>query len=295
MKIRDSKADRIFNFCVYAFVVLCVLICIYPLYLVIINSFSDPSKVARGEIFLIPKGFTLDSYAFTFKNNEIMRGYANSLYYTLFGTALNMLLTIPAAYALSRPKLVGASAIMKLIVFTMYFSGGLVPTFLLMKSLGLLNTWLAVPLQGAVNATYLIIARTFFLNGVPMELEEAAEIDGCNTFQIFFKIVLPLSKAMLCVILLYYAVDRWNNFSSALYYLPMAEEKYPLQMVLRQLLVKTQNLAATDDPEIAEYYANIFNQIKYSVIVIASVPLMIVYPFIQKYFDKGVMLGSIKG
>ena len=289
-KINDKAFDVIVNI----ISVLFALICLYPLYLVVINSLSDPYAVARGEVYLFPKGFSLDSYKEAFSNGDIIRGYANSLFYTIVGTALNIALTIPAAYALSKPKLKGRNFLMMMIVLTMYFSGGLVPHYLVLKGLNLLNTRMVVLLNLAVNSTNLIVARTFFASGVPKELEEAAEIDGCSIPQTFLKIVLPLSKAMLGVIVLYYAVARWNNFASSLYYQPMAEEYYSLQMVLRKMIILMRD-AANAESELAEYYANIFNQIKYSIIVIASVPLMIVYPFLQKYFDKGVMLGSVKG
>ena len=294
MKIQETRGDRIFNAVVITFVTLCVLICAYPIYLVVINSFSDPNLVARGKIWLIPQGFTLDAYKEVFSNDDIILGYRNSIFYTVVGTSINMLLTIPAAYALAKPQLLGRNFFSLVIVFTMYFGGGLVPTYLLMRGLGLLNTWWAIPLSGAVTASNLIIARSFFASGVPRELEEAAEIDGCSVVQTFIQIVLPLSKAMLSVIMLYYAVARWNNYASALYYLPMAQEKYPLQMVLRQILMNAQ-IQAANDSEQALYYANLLSQIKYSVIVVASAPLLAVYPFIQKYFDKGVMLGSVKG
>ena len=286
--------DKVFDVIVNIISVLFDLICLYPLYLVVINSLSDPYAVAKGEVWMIPKGFSLDSYKEAFSNGDIIRGYANSLFYTIVGTALNIALTIPAAYALSKPKLKGRNFLMMMIVLTMYFSGGLVPHYLVLKGLNLLNTRMVVLLNLAVNTTNLIVARTFFASGVPRELEEAAEIDGCSIPQTFLKIVLPLSKAMLGVIVLYYAVARWNNFASSLYYQPMAEEYYSLQMVLRKMIILMRD-AANAESELAEYYANIFNQIKYSIIVIASVPLMIVYPFLQKYFDKGVMLGSVKG
>lgn len=286
--------DKVFDVLMYAIALLFTLICLYPLYLVVINSFSSPYAVATGDVFIIPVGFSLDAYKEAFANGEIMRGYLNSIYYTVVGTLLNLALTLPSAYALSKKKVYGRDMIMMMIVFTMYFSGGLVPTYIMMRGLGLLNTRLVVLLGTAVNATNLIVARTFFASGVPSELEEAAEIDGCNVPQIFFKIVMPLSKAMIGVITLYYAVARWNNFTASLYYQPLKQEYYSLQMVLRDLLTRMQS-AANADAEQAEYFAKVFNQIKYSVIVIASVPFMILYPFLQKYFDKGVMMGSVKG
>lgn len=295
MKIKETVSDRIFGAVVTVVIVLCVLLCAYPVYLVIINSFSDPAKVAAGKVYLLPEGFTLDAYKITFENGNVMRGYGNTLLYTFVGVSINMVLTIPAAYALSKKRIIGAGLVMKLVVFTMYFGGGLVPFFLLMKSLGLLNTFWVVPLNGAVISTNLIIARTFFASGIPQELEEAAEIDGCNPIQIFLKIVLPLSKAMISVIMLYYAVFRWNDYTSALYFQPMAQKLYPLQMILRQILVEAVRNTMIESSELADYYANIANQMKYAVIVVASVPLLILYPFVQKYFEKGVMLGSVKG
>ena len=286
--------DKAFDVIVYAIAILCTLMCLYPLYLVVINSFSDPFAVARGEVFLLPRGFSLDAYKEAFSNGDIMRGYANSLFYTIVGTILNIALTIPAAYALSKAELKGRNFFMMMIVITMYFSGGLIPHYLVIKGLGLLNTRMVVLINMAVNSTNLIVARTFFASGVPRELEEAAEIDGCTIPQTFLKIVLPLSKAMLGVIVLYYAVARWNNYTSSLYYQATAEEYYSLQMVLRKMIILMQS-AANAESELAEYYANLFSQIKYAVIVIASVPLMVLYPFMQKYFDKGVMLGSVKG
>lgn len=293
-RLKFSIGDKAFDAIICIIVALCTLMCLYPLYLVVINSFSDPYAVARGEVFIISKGFSMDAYIEAFKNGNIMKGYANSLFYTIVGTMLNMAVTIPAAYALSKPKLAGRNIFMLMIVFTMYFNGGLVPHYLLYQKMGLLNTRMVVLLNMAVNSTNLIVARTFFASSVPKELEEAAEIDGCSGPQIFVKIVLPLSKAMLGVIVLYYAVANWNNFTSSLYYQPMKQEYHSLQMVLRDMLTAMQSSAAVDN-ELAEYYANLYNQIKYSVIVIASLPLMILYPFLQKYFDKGVMLGSVKG
>ena len=294
-KLHNSRlGDKTFDLGIYLIGGIIALICLYPLYLVLINSFSDPFAVARGEVFLVPKGFSFDAYIQAFKNGDIMRGYANSLFYLICGVIINMVLTIPAAYALSKQHMKGRNFIMMMIVFTMYFSGGLIPHYLMVRDMGLINTRAIVLLEGAVVTTNLIIARTFFSSSVPKELEEAAEIDGCNGIQVFFKIVLPLSKAMLGVILLYYAVGRWNNYTSSLYYQPRADELHSLQMVIKKMVLQMQ-AAANAESEMAEYYANLFNQIKYSVIVIASLPLLILYPFLQKYFEKGVMIGSVKG
>ena len=296
MKIKESKGDRIFGLIINTILFICVLLCLYPLYLVVINSFSDPGQVAQGNVYVVPKGFSLNAYVKLFEDGDILRGYWNSIIYTIFGTALSMALTIPAAYALSKEKLYGGGLIMRLVVFTMYFSGGVVPTYMVVRGLGMLNTGWAIIFSGTVSATNMIIARTFFATSIPKELEESAEIDGCSPLQTFLKVVLPLSKAMLSVILLYYAVARWNNYTSALYYLPMAPEKYPLQMVLRERLIQVKMYGeVAGNSEMAAYYADLQNQIKYSVIVVASLPLLIAYPFVQKFFEKGVMLGSVKG
>ena len=294
MKVKQSPADRVVTAFIYVILILAALICLYPLYLVLISSFSSPAEVGQGRVLLYPIGWTLKAYVEAFSTDSILIGYRNSLFYVIAGTVLNMLLTIPTAYALSHPKVKGKSFIMKIFLFTMYFSGGLIPTFILKQNLGLLNTVWAFLLSGACSTYNLIIARSFFMSGVPRELEEAAEIDGCNPLQVFLQIVLPLSKAMLSVILLYYAVGRWNDFSSSLYYQPSADHLHSLQMVLRGFITRA-NLAAQQGSEAAEYYAEVVAQLKYSTIVIASVPLLVIYPFIQKYFEKGVMLGSVKG
>ena len=294
MKIKQTASDRILLGFIYAIMILSALICLYPLWLVLISSFSSPESVAQGKVLLVPLEMTIKAYQEAFKTDEILIGYRNSLIYVVFGTAINILLTIPAAYSLSHPKVKGKSTVMKLLVFTMYFSGGLIPLFILKKDLGLINNIWAVLLSGACSTYNLIIARSFFMSGVPRELEEAAEIDGCTPLQVFLQIVLPLSKAMLSVILLYYAVARWNDYTSSLYYLPSANHLHSLQMVLRGFITRAQ-LATQQGNQAAEYYEKVVAQLKYSTIVIASVPLLVIYPFIQKYFEKGVMLGSVKG
>lgn len=295
MRIKDSAGDKIFSGICMALVILVVFICLYPLWLVIIYSISDPEMVNSGKVWIWPMGITWDAYKEVFARDDLMRGYFNTITQTLFGTAVNMLMTIPAAYALSKRNLRGKGIFMALIIFTMYFSGGLIPNFINLKRFGLLNTWWVFGINGAVSTYNLIVARTFFMNGVPHELEEAAELDGCSVAGVFFKIVLPLSKAMLGVIMLYYVVGHWNNFATALYYTPQSTDYWPLQMVIRNLLRTLNQLAQTGDEEALMYYTKIFDMIKYAVVVVAAVPVLILYPFLQKYFNKGVMLGSVKG
>lgn len=294
MKIKQSASDRVLLGIIYAIMIIAALICLYPLWLVLISSFSAPEDVALGKVVLYPINLTLNAYIKAFETNELMVGYRNSLFYVIVGTVINMLLTVPAAYALSHPKVKGKGVIMKLLVFTMYFSGGLIPMFILQKDLGFLNTVWAVLLTTGCSTYNLIIARSFFSTGVPRELEEASEIDGCTPLQTFLQIVLPLSKAMLSVILLYYAVARWNDYTSSLYYQPSADQLHSLQMVMRGYIERVE-LLAHQNPDAAEFWENLLAQLKYSIIVIASVPLLVIYPFIQKYFEKGVMLGSVKG
>ena len=295
MKIKDTFGDRVLNFFCYAIVILVAFICLYPLWLVLIYSISDPDMVNAGKVWLWPVGVTWDAYKEVFAREDLMKGYWNTVTQTLFGTAVNMAMTIPAAYALSKSRLKGRNFFMGLIVFTMYFSGGLIPNFINLKNLHLLNTWWVFGLVGAVSAYNLIVARTFFASGVPHELEEAAEIDGCSVAGTFFKIVLPLSKAMLGVIMLYYFVGHWNNFSTALYYTPQSTEYWPLQMVIRNMIRTLNQMIGTANEEALMYYTRIYDMIKYAVVVVAALPVLVLYPFLQKYFNKGVMLGSVKG
>jgi ABC-type glycerol-3-phosphate transport system permease component len=294
MKIKDSFGDRVFNGIIYVVLAVLVLIVIYPLWLVVINSFSDSNAVSLGKVTLLPVGFNLDAYVKTFTYDNVLSGYLNSLFYTVVGTLLSLLFTIPVAYTLSKRNLKGRGFMMGVFTLVMYFSGGLIPEYINIRSLGLVNTREVVLLVGALSVYNMIVARSFFESGVPHELEEAAEIDGCNQLQTFIRIVLPLSKAMLGVITLYYAVAKWNSFTPSLYYQPMAPQFHSLQMVLRDLIIRAQN-SVTMQGEDAVYYAELLNKIKYSVIVVASVPMLVIFPFVQKYFDKGVMLGSVKG
>jgi len=294
MRIKDTFGDKVFNAIIYIILALLVLIVLYPLWLVVINSFSDANAVSLGKVTIFPVGFNLDAYIETFSYDKVMTGYLNSLYYTVVGTVLSLLLTIPVAYALSKRNLKGRGFMMGLFTLVMYFSGGLIPEYINIRNLGLNNTREVVLLVGGLSVYNMIVARSFFESGVPHELEEAAEIDGCNQLQTFIRIVLPISKAMIGVITLYYAVAKWNGFTPSLYYQTMTPEYHSLQMVLRDLIMRAQN-SVTMQGEDAVYYAELLNKIKYSVIVVASVPMLVIFPFVQKYFDKGVMLGSVKG
>lgn len=296
--IKETRGDRIFNGINLIIVTVCLLLVLYPLYFVVICSFSNPNSVAAGEVWLYPKDITLDAYKTVFENKDILIGYRNTIFYTIVGTLFNLALTLPAAYGLSKKNFMGRNVIMFFIVLTMYFSGGMIPTYLTVRGLGLLNTWWALIIPAGCSTYNLIVARTFFANGVPSEIEEAAIIDGCSTFRVFFQIVLPLSKALIGVLTLYYGVAHWNEYFRALIYLSSAREKVPLAQVLREILILNTMKATAGssvDEEMALYYANLANLLKYALIIVSAAPLLVVYPFLQKYFDKGVMIGSLKG
>ncbi len=296
--IKETRRDRIFNGINLIIVTVCLLLVLYPLYFVVICSFSNPNSVAAGEVWLYPKDITLDAYKTVFENKDILIGYRNTIFYTIVGTLFNLALTLPAAYGLSKKNFMGRNVIMFFIVLTMYFSGGMIPTYLTVRGLGLLNTWWALIIPAGCSTYNLIVARTFFANGVPSEIEEAAIIDGCSTFRVFFQIVLPLSKALIGVLTLYYGVAHWNEYFRALIYLSSAREKVPLAQVLREILILNTMKATAGssvDEEMALYYANLANLLKYALIIVSAAPLLVVYPFLQKYFDKGVMIGSLKG
>lgn len=279
--------------CVFSF-----LIVLYPMYFIVIASFSDSTLVNQGQVILYPKGVSLYGYQQIFQKPEIWVGYKNTIIYSFFGTALNLAVTLPAAYVLSRKMFRARKIIMKLFVFTMYFNGGMIPTYMLIKDVGLLNSPLVMIIYGAVNVYNLIITRTFFETSIPDELYEAATLDGCSHFRYFGTIVLPLSKAVIAVIMLYYLVGHWNDFFNALLYIN-SDAYQPLQIVLRNILLLNQAMAGTTGSTAgagagayAQQYAD---QIKFGVIIVSTLPVLCVYPFIQKYFEKGVMIGAVKG
>ena len=276
-------------------VIVLVAMVLYPLIYVVSCSFSDPTLVASGQVFLLPKGFTLLGYKRVFQDPNIIKGYANSLFYTIVGTIFNLVVTVPAGYVLTKKEVPGTKIVIKLFLFTMYFSGGLIPTFLLVKSLGLYNTRIVLLILGAFSMYNCIICRSFFA-GLPQELEEAAHIDGCSIIRTFLTIILPLSKALLGVMVLYFAVGHWNSYFNAMIY-TYNEDIQPLQLFLRRILILQESYAESSNG-MDDYVAKqqqIAALIKYAVIVVSSLPLMIVYPFLQKFFEKGVMIGAVKG
>ena len=289
---RKCRQDKIFIIVDSILALFFLLICLYPLYFILIASFSNPSLVAGGKVWIIPRGLTLDGYKMMLAKSEIWRGYGNTILYTLTGTAINLIFTISAGYALSRKTLPFRSAINMFFLLTMFINGGLIPTYLLMNSLHLVNTFAIMVLMGGVNVWNFIICRTFFETNIPTEVLEAAKIDGSNELIFFMRIALPLSKSILAVMTLFFAVEHWNGYYNALVYL-RSENKYPLQLVLRNLLLTTQLSPETSDSGMAQLLN--LQSMKYGVIVIASVPVLILYPFIQKHFLKGVMVGAIKG
>lgn len=290
-KIKESFGERMYTFLVYALLACFCLLILIPLLHIIAGSFSDPMALLRGEVSLLPKGFTLDMYAKVFKDSDIWNGYWNTIVYTVVGTCISVALTACGAYPLSRKDFFGRNVIMGLFAFTMFFTGGMIPTYLLVKQLGMLNTIWALVLPSAVSTYNLIIMRTFFQTTIPNELVESASLDGCNDLGVFFRIVIPLAAPIFAVMVLFYGVAQWNSWFPALLYIS-DRELYPLQMVLREVLIQSDisNMAgASGDVEI------IGDGLKYATMVVATLPIMCLYPFLQKYFVKGVMIGAVKG
>lgn len=290
----QSRGDKTFDIINHLILILVTIAVFYPLYFIVIASFSDPAAVASGNVHILPKGFNLDGYAKVFENEKIWTGYGNSILYTVVGTAINLALTIMAAYGLSKKSLPGQGILMGLITFTMFFSGGLIPSYLLVDKMGLNNTMWALILPSAVSVYNLIIARSYMSQNISGELEEAAKLDGCSDFNLFFRIALPLSKPIIGVVVLMYAVGHWNEYFSALIYL-RDQSLYPLQVILRDLLIQTEQAANMGGDASVMELQKIADMLKYGVIVVSSLPVLCIYPFIQKYFAQGMMIGSVKG
>lgn len=292
--IKESFFDRIFITLVYLFLIAILIVILFPLLHIVSASFSSPAAVTSGEVWLWPVDFTWVGYKAVFQNSDIWIGFGNSLFYTVFGTLLNVSFTVMLAYPLARRTFYGRNIIMLILVFTMFFDGGMIPNYLLVKSLGILDTRWAMILPGALAVFQVIIARTFF-QSLPDELAEAAEIDGCSDIKFFMQVVLPLSKPILAVLFLMYAVGHWNAYFNALIYLKDSS-MFPLQIFLRNLLIlNTENSDMYRDVNNLMLQQGLKDLLKYSLIVVSSVPVLIIYPFVQKHFVKGVMIGSLKG
>ncbi|MFB5761601.1 carbohydrate ABC transporter permease [Paenibacillus medicaginis] len=299
--VKETRSDRLFIILNYIYLSIAMIIVLYPVIYILSASVSEPRYVNSGEMWLFPKGWNLDGYTRVFENAKIWNGYANTILYTVLGTLLNLAVTLPAAYALSRKDLVGRNFFMGMMLVTMFFSGGIVPAYLLIKSLGLMNSMGALILPVAASVWNIIVARTFFQSTIPHELQEAAQMDGCTNFRLFVRIILPLSGPIIAVMALFYGVSHWNSYFSALIYLT-DESKYPLQLILRQILVlqemtaETTGVAISGDMAIAmNNKADMASLVKYAAIIVSTLPVIIIYPFLQRYFVQGVMIGSVKG
>lgn len=289
-KIKRSRADLIFDIILYTIGTILILITLYPMYFIVIASISDPQLVSNGEIMFIPRGVSLKAYKQLLGYTRLWTGYRNTIIYVVLGTIITLAANIPASYALSRKKLYGKKLFNMFYLIPMFFTGGLIPTYMVVKNLGLTDTMTVMVLPFSVVTYYIIVGRTFFENSIPDELWEAAQLDGCGYISFFFKICLPLSKAIIAVIALWAAVGQWNGYFNALIYL-RSEALQPLQIVLRNILISNQTISSMAAVE-AKQMADL---IKYAVIVVSSAPIMCMYPFVQKYFNQGVMLGAVKG
>ena len=289
----ESAGDRVFDMINILILIVVCLIIVYPMYYVVLASITDPKIVHTGKLLFYPEAPYFKGYAEALAYPQLISGYANTIWYTVLNAIVALATTIPAAYALSRKDLVGRRFIMFLFTFTMFFNGGIIPMFLTIKSLNLYNSAWALVLPAAVSVYNLIVCRSFFESSLPQELLEAAQIDGCNDFRFFFQMAIPLSKTIIAVMLLYYATAMWNTFFNALMFL-QDDTKMPLQVVLRNLVLSNQLSMSASGAEFAEKQ-KLVDQLKYVIITVSAVPLMIVYPFVQKYFASGVMLGAVKG
>jgi putative aldouronate transport system permease protein len=296
-KVATSKGDRIYYTICYVVTVILLITVLYPLVFIVSSSFSSASAVSTGKVILFPVEFSTLSYRTVFKYKDIYTGYMNSLFYTVTGTLINVVVTLCCAYPLSRKDFQGRKVLTKMFTFCMIFSGGMIPSYLNMSNLHLLNTRWALLLPGAMSVYNMIVTRTFIQNSIPPELLEASQIDGCSDAKYFFKVVLPLSMPVISVISLYYAVGHWNSYFHAFLYL-QDKALYPLQLFLREVLVQSNfdaSMMYADGSEVIEQRQGLQELIKYSTIVVSTVPLLILYPFVSKFFAKGVMIGSVKG
>ncbi|MGG1517970.1 carbohydrate ABC transporter permease [Paenibacillus oryzisoli] len=291
--LKQSFGDRMVGISFAVMLTLITLTVLYPLIFVLSASVSNPEHVVTGRMWLYPIEFTWDGYNKIFHNRDILAGYGNTIIYTLVGTSINLVMTVLAAYPLSRKDFAGRGIITTFIVFTMFFSGGLIPTYLLIKKLHMINTMWALVIPGAVSVWNIIIMRTFFQSSIPIEVQESAAIDGCSNRQLLVRIVIPLSMPILAVMVLFYSVGHWNSYFNALIYLS-DRHKFPLQLFLREILVQED---MSEMQQSSFTVKNILQKetIKYAAIIVANLPIFMLYPFLQKYFVKGMLVGAIKG
>lgn len=293
-KVKNVGSDRVFNIVIYSLALLILTVILYPLYFIIIASFSEPSAVTTGKVWLIPVGLTLDGYSALLATTKVWSGYFITILYTVVGTLIGLAVNLSAAYALSRKDLVFGKFLMTLFLIVMFFSGGLIPTFLVVKQLNLYNNFWVIVLPFSVSIFNVIVARTFFRNSIPEELWNAAQVDGCGNLRFFFTIVLPLSMAIISVIALWTAVGQWNSYFTALIYI-RDEKLYPLQLVLRNILITNQMQTAMGTGEAQQIAIRRANLMRFAAIIVSTVPIMCFYPFVQKYFNQGIMIGAVKG
>lgn len=294
-KISAAKSDRMFYALNNTLLVIVFIMICYPLIFIVSSSFSSIDAVLEGRVWLWPVEPSLGGYVAVFKHHLLLNSFKNSIFYMVVGTAINVFITITAAYPLSRKDMAGRNMFMLLFVFTMFFNGGLIPTYILVQKLGIINTPWALWLPLALSIWNMIIARTYFQATLPKELLEAAQMDGCNDFKFLWKVALPLSGPIVAVISLFYAVTHWNQYFNALIYLK-DPQLYPLQLVLREILILSQmEFEMIADADAAAAIAGLGEQLKYSLIIVSALPLLIIYPFVQKYFVKGIMIGALKG
>ena len=294
--IKESRSDVIFHVCNTILLLLCFIIVAVPLLNVLASSLSTPNAVVTGKVGIWPVGWNIDAYIQIFQSRMLLTGYANSILYTVIGTVINIVMTVMAAYPLAIKKFVGRGVFTGLFVFTMIFSAPLIPTYLNIRDLGLIDSMWALVLPGAISVYNMIIARTYFQNSIPEEMMEAAGLDGANDTQILLKLVLPLSKSIIAVLTLYYAVAHWNSYFDPYIYLN-SEEKFTLQVVLRNIMSTAKALQEMTDTISTDQSqrAALIEVLKYAIIVFGSLPVILLYPFVQKHFIKGVMIGSLKG
>lgn len=294
-RVKIGAGDKIFYALSGLILTLLLVVVLYPILFVLAASFSSGQAVSAGRVFLWPVDFSLEGYEIVFNNKDILLGFRNSIIYTVVGTFINLVMTMIAGYVLSRDDVPGHNQFMFLFTFTMFFSGGMIPNYMLLRSMHMLDTIWSMVIPGALGVYNMIIARTFIRTSIPGELLDAAQIDGCSDIRYFTSIVLPLSKAIMAVLVLFYGVGHWNSYFNPMLYLN-TRELYPLPIILKEILIANQiDPSTVTDPELQLRIAQTADVIKYALIVVSTIPVMIIYPFVQKYFVKGVMIGSIKG